>query len=140
METGNADREKATGRNSGIMTNVSVMDVASNILILTEKLMEILKRDEEPNPDEWNSVLEQREEQITQLGKLQTQGIELHVQEKELLKKSYQLDQEILPLMKLQQAKIEEQLQQVNKAKTASKQYAGETTQVAYGAFFDKKK
>ncbi|OAJ75927.1 hypothetical protein AYJ08_03025 [Brevibacillus sp. SKDU10] len=121
------------------MTNVSAMDVASNILILTEKLMEILKHDEEPNPDEWNSVLEQREEQITHLGKLQTQGIDLQAQEKELLQKSYQLDQEILSLMNQQQAKIEEQLQQVNKAKVANKQYAGETTHVAYGAFFDKK-
>ncbi|TPG69946.1 flagellar protein FliT [Brevibacillus laterosporus] len=123
------------------MLNVSAMDVATNILILTEKLIEILKCDEaDPNPDEWNSILAQREEQITQLSKLQALGTKLNEQEKELLKKSHQLDQEILSLMKQQQSHVEEQLQQVNKAKTASKQYAGETTQVAYGAFFDKKK
>lgn len=92
-------------------------------------------------PDGWLQLVEQRQEVIDQLSACFQQGAVLTVDQKEqYIKKAYEIDQRILPVINRKKNEFASKISSLQKSKQVNKQYSGYSDYVPYGAFFDKKK
>jgi hypothetical protein len=119
--------------------NYRVVSLADQLLEITEQLQDAVQR-QEPEPQEWISLLEERQKVMEQIsdflseGKVSSESVHVHT-----IRKAFEIHQRILPQMETKFQGVQKQLSTIQKTKLARHTYY-DNGPSGYGAFFDRKK
>lgn len=116
----------------------------NRLLKLTETLQAHVL-DKQDDPDEWNEILDQRQQIIEELQVYIELGNTFSENHKQVISSVMRIDQEIGPIMEKAKKDIEEQLKLLERTKLAKRQYDGSERYGRYddysnSHFFDQKK
>lgn len=115
-----------------------IYKLADELLQLTQRIHDLLTN-EESEPNDWLTLLDDRESIMAQINQLVSAGAILDDSHKQLLLQGYQLNQRMIPLMKGRQQGVRNKIAVLQKGKMAVNSY-NEVGPSGYGAFFDRKK
>ena len=112
----------------------------NELLEHTRRLQSRLLEDAEP--EEWNDLLDQRQNVIQQLNERFEAGATLSDEQKRIyLQPAAEADMNLIPVMNRKKQLLAVEMANFRKSKAANDQYGGYGGSTsAYGAFFDKRK
>jgi len=117
----------------------SLQDLVDQLIHLTDRLEQSVAATE-ADGEEWEHLLDERENVIEHMTVLLQSGAAFTDAQKEGLRQVHLSTQRLVPLMTAKKEAVQKQIANLNKAKTANQQYNGGYGYTPYGAFFDKKK
>lgn len=121
-------------------TRESVEPLFKQLLLHSHELEKAVQK-EEAEPEEWLELLDKREEVLGQIADVIDRGFVLPEEwNAQYATPFLELDQRLLPIMQAKQDELSEKINQIQRGRTANKQYGGYGGSPAYGAFFDTKK
>lgn len=122
------------------LTRESVESLFQQLLLHSHDLEKAVLK-EEAEPEEWLELLDKREAVLGQIAAAIDRGFDLPPEwNRQYAAPFLEIDQRLLPIMQEKQAELSEKINQIQRGRTANKQYGGYSGSPAYGAFFDTKK
>lgn len=109
------------------------------LLSITQDLQIKVLRDSD-NIDGWTCLIYKREEIIEQISSLQQQGETISDENKmDYLKKVYEIDQQLFPLIEQKYDDLDRQSKNIQKSQYVGAKYGSYGNINPYGAYFDKR-
>lgn len=122
------------------LTRETVEPLFQQLLLHSHDLEKAVLK-EETEPEEWLELLDKREEVLGQIADAIDRGFVLPPEwNLQYATPFLEIDQRLLPVMQEKQDELSEKINQIQRGRTANKQYGGYSGSPAYGAFFDTKK
>ncbi|CAI8998108.1 flagellar protein FliT [Brevibacillus sp. IT-7CA2] len=115
------------------------VDVLLVSLLETTLRLEQVVGVKDSEPDEWLSLLDEREDAISQIQQYELNSESLSSTQKQHLEQIYNINQRLIPLIDGRKQGVQQQLNNVQRSKLAMNTY-NEVGPNGYGAFFDRKK
>ncbi|WP_432775368.1 flagellar protein FliT [Brevibacillus gelatini] len=116
----------------------TVEGLLDGLLKVTQRLEEVVSV-KGSEPEEWLSLLDERENLILQIQKHELASESLSFSQKQQLEQVYEINQRLIPKMDVRKQAVQKQLNNLQRTKLAMNSY-NEAGPNGYGAFFDRKK
>lgn len=110
----------------------------ANLHDMTQSLSELVEQ-KDSETDGWMSYFDEREQIMQEIEALIQTGDKFTANQKELLSKTSEINQRILPLMDIRKQDLQQKIENIQQNKAVRQFYNNEGPS-GYGAFFDQKK
>ncbi|MGE7272717.1 flagellar protein FliT [Brevibacillus panacihumi] len=119
------------------MMQQNIDQLLGHLFDKTTSLLQLIEQ-AESEPEEWASLLDEREKVIENVQSILATGYMFSPAQKQQLEQMQQMNLQIMPMMEQRKMHVQKKLEEIRQKKAATQFYnSGGAT--AYGAFFDRK-